>query len=116
MLLLWSFNLEKGREMEYKNFIAENLEKYRKHTVPGWTLKGVYGSTFNIGRHDVTWIWEFSKFGDMDVVRDHIDPVLDDLSMEEADFFVPGSSEVTILREVGEWSVLPPKKTEGQKK
>ncbi len=109
-MLLWSFNLEKGRELEYKEFIAKNMDKYKKHVVPGWTLKGIYGSTFGIGRHDVTWIWEFSKFADMDVAREFSDPVLDALSIEEADFMIPGSNEVEILREVVDWSVLPPKK------
>lgn len=116
MLLLWSGNLEKGREMEYKEFITKNIDKFRKHGPPGWKLKGVYGCTFYIGKHDVTWIWEFEKFADMDVARAHSDPVLDALSIEEFDFYVPGSFDLQILREVGDWSVLPPKKSGKPKK
>jgi hypothetical protein len=112
MLLLWSFDLEKGKEMEYKEFMKKNMDNYKEHKVPGWKLVGVFGSTFGIGRRDVTWIWEFSKFADMDVAREFSDPVLDDLSIEEADFMLPGSYEVAILREVVDWSVLPAKKKE----
>jgi hypothetical protein len=110
MLLLWSGNLEKGRELEYKNFIAKNLASYKKRHPPGWTLRGVYGSTFYIGKYDVTWIWEFRKFADLDAAREYSDPVIDNLTIEELDFYVPGSGNTTILREVQEWSVLPPKK------
>lgn len=112
MLVLWSANIEKGRDLEYKELITKNMDIYRKHGPPGWTLKGVYGSAMNIGRYDVTWIWECKKFADLDVMRDHNDPVLDKACIDEADFYVPGSFNTTILREVGDWSVLPPKKKE----
>ncbi|HEX7392812.1 MAG TPA: hypothetical protein VF374_07690 [Thermoplasmata archaeon] len=116
MLLLWSGNLEKGREMEYKRFMAKNLATFKKHAPPGWTLKGVYGATFYIGKYDVTWIWEFKKFADMDAARDYADPVYDSLSIEEIDFYIPGSFDLTILREVDDWRVTPPKKAKKQKK
>jgi len=110
MLMLWSANLEKGRDLEFKKFMAKNLATYKKRTPPGFVLKGVYGSTFNIGRYDVTWIWEFKKFADLDAAREFKDPVMEKLWVEEADFYVPGSMNTVILRDVGEWSVLPPKK------
>lgn len=110
MLVLWSANIEKGRDLEYKEFITKNIDAYRKHSPPGWTLKGVYGSTMNIGRFDVTWIWECKKFSDFDVMREHSDPVLDKMCIDEGDFYVPGSFNMTVLREVGDWMVLPPKK------
>lgn len=110
MLLIWSANLEKGRDQEYKDFIVKNLETYGKRAPPGCTLKGVYGSTFNLGPWDVTWIWEFGKFADLDRVRDWSDPVIDNLAIEEFDFYVPGSANTMILREVKDWSLLPPKK------
>jgi len=110
MLMLWSANLEKGRDLEFKKFMAKNLATYKKRTPPRCILKGVYGSTFNIGRYDVTWIWEFKKFADLDAAREFNDPVMEKLWVEEADFYVPGSMNTVILRDVGEWSVLPPKK------
>lgn len=110
MLLLWSANYEKGRDLEYQNFMKKNLATYKKHAPPGCILKGVYGSTFNLGKYDVTWIWEFRKFADLDAARDFSDPVMDKLWIEENDFYVPGSANTTILREVGQWNVLPPKK------
>jgi hypothetical protein len=116
MLLLWSANYEKGRDLEYKNFMAKNLATYKKRPPPGCVLKGVYGSTFNIGQYDVTWIWEFKKFADLDAVREYSDPVMEKLWIEEADFYVPGSMNTVILRDVGEWSVLPPKKSKRSRK
>jgi len=114
-LLIVSGNLEKGRDLEYKNFIAKNLETFRKRAPPGCKLKGVYGTTFNLGRYDVTWIWEFGKFADLDVARNHSDPVTDRLYADEADFYVPGSINSTVLRDVREWSVLPPRKAKKKK-
>jgi len=115
-LFLWSANLEKGRDLEYKKFIVKNLAAFKKHVPPGWKLRGVYGPTFYIGRYDVTWIWEFNRFSDLDVFRDFEDPVADKLAMEDMDFFVPGSFNSVILREVGDWNVLPPRKPKKSKK
>ena len=115
MLLLWSANLEKGRDLEFKKFVMKNLATYKKRVPPGCTLRGCYGATFNLGPNDVTWIWEFSKFKDLDSAREFSDPVIDKLSIEEFDFYVPGSANSVILRDVGEWSVLPPKKQKKSK-
>lgn len=110
MLFLWNANLEKGRESEFKEFIVKNIGTYRKHAPPGWTLKGVYGCSVNIGPYDVTWMWEFKKFADIDTAREYSDPVLDRLSVEEMDFYLPGSMNTMVLRDVADWSVLAPKK------
>ncbi len=110
MLLLWSANLEKGSEKEYKDFVGKNIDAYRKRGPPGWKLVGVYGSTFNLGPYDVTWIWKFNKFKDIDVAREYSNPVIDRLMVKENDFYVPGSMNTTILREIEDWSVLETKK------
>ena len=52
---------------------------------------------------------ECKEFADLDVAREHNDPVLDKVMVEESDFYIPGSFNTTILRDVGDWSVLPPK-------
>ncbi len=116
MLLLWSANLEKGCEQAFKDFVCKNIETYRRHSPPGWSLVGVYGSTFNIGPYDVTWVWKFSKFADMDAAREYSDPVLDRLAVEEMDLYLPGSANTVILREVEDWSVTAPKKPRKRKK
>jgi len=116
VLFIWSANLEKGRDLEYKKFITKNLNTYKKHMPPGWTLKGIYGAAFNIGPGDVTWIWEMNKYADLDRAREYSDPVLDKLLSDEMDFYVPGSGATAILREVKDWVLVPPKKSKKSKR
>lgn len=103
MLYLWSANLEKGRDKEYQRWVAKNVETYRKHAVKGIKLLGVYGASMSFGRHDVTWIWEFSKYGQLDDAFEQDDPVVDRLMKQEMDFYVPGSASATVLRPVKDW-------------
>ena len=103
MLFLWSANLEKGRDKEYQRWVAKNVDTYKKHAVKGLKLIGVYGTSMNIGRYDVTWIWEFNKYSQLDDVFEQDDPVVNRLSKEEMDFYVPGSMNTTVLRAVKDW-------------
>jgi len=106
MLALWSANLEKGRDAEYKNWVLKHVDEFKEFYAPhGWKLKGVYGSTVGLGRYDVTWVWEFSKFGDIDAIYRLSDPKMDRLQDEENDFYVPGSINTIILRELRDWNV-----------
>jgi len=103
MLFLWSANLEKGRDKEYQRWIAKNLDTYKKHVVKGIKILGVYGTSMNIGRYDVTWIYEFDKYRRLDDAFEQDDPVVNKLMKEEYDFYVPGSMRTTVLRAVKEW-------------
>jgi len=105
MLLLWSANLEKGRDKEYQRWLAKNVDTYKKHAVKGCKLLGVYGTSMNIGRHDITWMWEINKYGTLDDVLEQDDPVVNRLSKEEMDFYVPGSMHTTVLRPVKDWKL-----------
>jgi len=103
MLFLWSANLEKGRDKEYQRWITKNVDTYRKRAPKGWKLLGVYGASMSIGRHDVTWIWEFSRYKEIDDMFEMDDPVVNKLLKEEYDFYVPGSMSSTVLRAVKDW-------------
>jgi len=99
MLLIWSANLGKGREKAFKEFIGRNIDVFKDNQPPGFTLLGVYGSPFSLASHDVTWVWEFDKFADLDAAKAHSDPALEKLYEEEMDHYVPGSYEAMILRD-----------------
>lgn len=101
MLALVSFNLEKGRWQEYKKWVVNHLDKYERLYGPlGFKLNGVYFPPDGLGPHDVTWIWEFSKFEDFDKANEYDNPALDRLLDQENDFYVPGPMNTVILKDI----------------
>lgn len=117
MLALVSFNLEKGRWKEYKKWVVNHLDEYRKHYDPlGFKLIGVYSSPDGLGPYDVTWIWEFRKFKDLDTANEVDDPALDRLIDQENDFYVPGPMNTVILKDIKDWDVTPQSRPKKSKK
>ena len=105
MLGLGRANLEKGRDEEYAKWILKHIDEYRRLCAShGWYLKGVYRSGFGIGEYDVTWVWEFRKYADIDAFYNIKDPKLDKLMEEEMDFYLPGTSDTIILKEIKAWN------------
>ena len=104
MLYVWSGNLKEGKEKEYKEWVLkEYIDLMKKHADPGWKFRGIYGPSMSLGTRDVTEIWEFDKFADMDKVISNEDPVVNRLLSESISFFQPGSCRGHVLRDVKDW-------------
>ncbi len=101
MLAIWTVNLEQGRHREYKKWVVRNISKLRQYYEPlGWHIKGVYTSPAYLSRYDVTWIWEFEKYADLDTIEEANDPEIERLQDEENQFYVAGTAHTEILAEV----------------
>jgi hypothetical protein len=107
MLAIYTANLEKGKEKEYKEWAAKNLKEYRKNLPRGWKLLGVYGGS--VSPPDVCWIYEFDKYADVDRMVEYDNEVVNRVDAENSHFVLPGTSRVTFFREVEEWHVRPPR-------
>ena len=104
MMYVWSGNLKEGKKKEYKEWVLkEYIDPMKKHAVPGWTFKGIYGPSMDLGSRDVTEIWEFEKFADIDKVVESTDPIVNRLLDKSYEFFQPGSCRAHILRDVKDW-------------
>jgi hypothetical protein len=116
MLALVSFNVEKGRWREYKQWVVNHLDKYKEFYGPiGFKLNGVYFAPDGLGPYDVTWIWEFKKFKDLDTADEYDNPALTRLLDQENDFYVPGPMNTVILKNIKESVVAPPTRKKKQK-
>ncbi len=101
MLAIWSVNLDRGRNKEYKKWVVRNISTLQRYYEPlGWHIRGVYTSPAYLSRYDVTWIWEFEKYADIDRIEDSSDPEIERLQDEENRFYVPGTAHTEILAEV----------------
>jgi len=104
MMYVWSGNLKEGKEKEYKEWVLkEYIDQMKEHALPGWTFKGIYGPSMFLGSRDVTEIWEFEKFADLDKVVESTDPVVNRLLDESFEFFQPGSCRGHVLRDIKDW-------------
>ncbi len=110
MLFLWSLNLKDDMEKEFQEWAKKNVASLGKHVPPHWKLRGIYGATFGLGPRDVTVIWEFDRWADLDAMREYSNDVSDRLDAEFGYFVRGGSSRAMVLREVAEWRVTEPKK------
>jgi hypothetical protein len=110
MLFLWSVNLRDGADKEFQEWVKKNKESLTRYLPPRWRLWGIYGATFGLGPRDVTVIYEFDKWADLDAMREYSNEVADRMDAEFYSFALPGSSRGVVLRDVAEWVVTEPKK------
>ena len=104
MLYVFSGNLKEGKEKEYREWVLkEYIDQMQKHALPGWTFRGMYGPTMNLGTRDITEIWEFEKFANIDDVVQSDDPVVNRLLSQSMEFFQPGSCRAHILKDIKDW-------------
>ncbi len=103
-------NVKEGRYADLQEWVKKNERDLAKHAPVGWTYRGTFGTVLGFGKYDVAQIWELSKYGDFDTSREHKDPTWDRLNAELIDFFLPGSGEATLLRELGDVKIIEPKK------
>ena len=108
-MFLVNWNMKVGMEKEFKEWAKKNTDIMRKHMAPGWKFWGFYGATMNLGPYDVTEIYEFKKFADIDAARAFEDSEWDRISVEELDFMASWGPS-WVLREAQEWMVLETKK------
>jgi hypothetical protein len=110
MYHIMSLNMKPGRDTEFKNWYKKNKENLAKYVPKGWKFVGVYGATMGLGKHDMTQIYEFKEFADLDRMRKYSHPVADRLNAEFMDFVLPGSFETMVLREADDWATMEPRK------
>ncbi len=110
MLYMQSGNVKEGRQKEYQEWVKKNEGPIEKHAPKGWIYRGTFGTVFGFGRFDTTTIWEIGKYGDLDASREHQDETFVRLMEEWTDFFIPGASEATLIREMGDVRIIEPKK------
>ncbi len=110
MLWVYSLNVKEGRQKELQAWTKKNEGLMQKHAPQGWIYRGTFGAVLGFGRRDTTVLWELSKYGDFDNWRDHDDETWNRLTEELVDFFVPGSDEAVLLREIGDVKITEPKK------
>jgi hypothetical protein len=104
MMYVWSGNLKDGKEKEYKDWVMkEYIDQMKKHADPSFKFLGIYGPAMSLGSRDVTEIWEFEKFADLDKVAENTDPVVNRLLSQSLEFFQPGSCRAHVLRDVKDW-------------
>lgn len=103
--------MKEGRYSELQAWVKKNEGALVKHAPSGWTYRGTFGTVLGFGKYDVAQIWELSRYGDFDTSREHDDPTWNRLNEEFVDFFMPGSGEATLLREIGDVKVVEPKKS-----
>ena len=111
MLWIQWGNVKEGRMTEYQTWTKKNEGTFSKHMPPGWRYRGTHGSVLGFGRHDVALMLEADRYGDFDVLREWKDETFSRLFEEMQDFFLPGSGEATLLREIGDLRISEPKKT-----
>jgi len=101
MLYVWRGNLKEGKQDEYEKWVSnEYIDQMKKRAAPGWKFVGIYITSMSLGSTDVTEIWEFKKYADLDKIRIW-DPVVTKLIRKSFSFFQQGSDRAQILREVG---------------
>ncbi len=110
MLHIQFGNVKEGRYSELQAWIKKNEGALGKHAPAGWVYRGTFGTVLGFGRYDTAQIWEVGRYGDFDTSREHADPTWDQLNAELLDFFLPGSPEATLLREIGDVKIVEPKK------
>lgn len=110
MLYLYSWNVKEGRQRELQAWTKKNEGLLEKHAPPGWIYRGTFGAVLGFGRRDTTQIWELRSYADFDAWRDHQEPTWNKLTEDFVDFFLPGSDEAILLREIGDVKITEPKK------
>jgi hypothetical protein len=111
MLHIQFGNVKEGRYSELQAWIKKNEGALAKSAPAGWTYRGTFGTVLGFGKYDAAQIWEINRYGDFDTSREHDNPAWNRLNEEFVDFFLPGSNEATLLREVGDIRVVEPKKS-----
>ncbi len=110
MYHIMSMNMKEGRDTEFKKWYKKNRADLAKYVPEGWNFVGIFGPTMGLGKHDVTQIYEFKEFADLDRMREYTHPVADRLNAEFMDFILPGNFETMVLREADDWVTIEPKK------
>ncbi len=110
MLYINSLNMKSGRDTEFKNWYKKNRKDLAKYVPKGIKFVGIYGATMGLGRHDLTQIYEFDEFADLDSARKYTHPIADRLNEEFMDFVLPGNFETMVLREADDWVTIEPRK------
>lgn len=114
MLWLQNGNVKDGRMEEFQQWVKKNEDAIRKYAPMGWRYRGTYATVLGFGRYSVTTMWECTKYGDFDALRNHDDPTWVRLGEEWADFFhqtggYQTGGEATLLREIGDTKIIAPK-------
>jgi len=110
MLWIQFGNVKEGRMKEFQEWTKKNEGLFEKHAPKGWNYRGTFGTVLGFGRHDTALLMECGKYGDFDALREHNDPTWNRLNEEAVDFFLPGSGEAILLREMGDVKIMEPKK------
>jgi len=110
MLYVTFGDIKEGRMREYQDWVKKNEGPLGKHAPRGWIYRGTWGSVFGFGEHDIAQMWEIKNYGDLDAARDHTDATFERLGEEGSEFFLPGSGQSILLREVGDLRITEPKK------
>ena len=103
-------NVKEGRMRDFQEWTKKNETLFAKHAPPGWAYRGTFGTVLGFGRHDAAMIMECGKYADFDNLREHNDETWMRLGEEATEFFLPGSNEAMLLREIGDVKVQEPKK------
>ena len=103
-------NVKEGRMRDFQERTKKNETMFAKHAPPGWAYRGTFGTVLGFGRHDAAMIMECGKYADFDNLREHNDETWMRLGEEATEFFLPGSNEAMLLREIGDVKVQEPKK------
>ena len=87
----------------------KNENAMQKDGPPGWAYRGTHAAVLGFGKHDVATIWECSKYGDFDTLREYREETWDRLNQEAVNFFLPGSGEAILLRDLSDTKIMEPK-------
>ena len=110
MLYMQSFNVKEGQQKEFQEWIKKNEGLLRKHAPKGWTYWGTHAYVLGFGRYHAAMIWQCSKYGDFDTMREHDDPTFVRLFEEFDAITDPSFSEAVLLREIGDVKIIEAKK------
>jgi hypothetical protein len=103
-------NVKEGRMKDFQEWSKKNETLMQKHMPPGWAYRGTYAAVLGFGKYDVATIFECRKYGDFDALREHREETWDRLYQEAVEFFMPGSGEAILLRELSDTKIMEPKK------
>lgn len=112
MLWLRTGNVKEGRMKKFQQWVKQNEGAMQKYAPMGWRYRGTYSNVLGFGApwYSVTFMWECTKYGDFDTLRNYDDPNWVRLMEETLDFIDVASLEGRLLREMGDTHIYEPRK------
>jgi len=109
VLRIYNFNVKEHKVKELQKFVQENQKTLAEHAPKGWKYLGTYFYVMGFGSYHGAVLWEITDYADLDIMRDHEDPIFWDLIEKKFSFLTNEPTPGWLLRKVGDAKITESK-------